>query len=147
VAFPNDFDKGVLYATLDRADLKQYRELFVSDAAAIAAARKGEALPSGTVLTLVQYRAQPDPQGDPIKDANGRFSKGEIVGYAVMEKRAGWGAEYPPDIRNGDWEYQSFTPAKAVNDQANLGACFACHKPLDKQDFVFSFERLKSPAP
>ncbi len=145
VAFPKDFERGVLYATVDRADIKQYRELFVSTPTAIEAAKKGEPLPSGTVLTLVQYRAQLDPQGNPVKDANGRFSKGEIAGYTVMEKRTGWGAEYPPEIRNGEWEYQAFTPAKAVNEKANLTACFTCHKPLDRQDFVFSFDRLKSP--
>ena len=22
--------------------------------------------------------------------------------------------------------------------------CFACHKPLDKQDFVFSFDKMKT---
>jgi hypothetical protein len=146
VAFPQNFDKGVLYTTLDRPDIKQYRELYVSTPEALAAARKGEPLPSGTVLTLVQYRAQLDPQGNPLKDAGGRFLKGEIAGYAVMEKRAGWGAEYPDAIRNGEWEYQAFTPAKAVNDKANLTACFQCHKPLDKQDFVFSIDKLKAAA-
>jgi len=143
VAFPSNYDKGVMYTTVDRADNKQYRELFVSPPAAVEAAKKGEPLPDGTVLTLVQYRAVLGPDGNPTKDADGRFSKGEIVGYTVMEKRAGWGAEYPPEIRNGEWEYQAFTPAKAVNDKANLTACFQCHKPLAKQDFVFSFDKLK----
>jgi Cytochrome P460 len=144
VAFPADFAKGVLYTTLDRADIKQYRELFVSPAAAVEAAKKGEPLPDGTVLTLVQYRAVLGSDGNPTKDASGRFQKGEIAGYAVMEKRAGWGAEYPPEIRNGEWEYQSFTPARAVNDKANLTTCFQCHKPLPSgQDFVFSYDKLK----
>jgi len=143
VAFPADFEKGVLYTTVDRADNKQFRELYVSPPAALEAARKGEPLPHGTVLTLVQYRAVLGPDGNPAKNAEGRFQKGEIVGYTVMEKRAGWGAEYPPEIRNGEWEYQAFTPARAVNDKANLTACFQCHKPLDKQDFVFSYDKLK----
>ena len=143
VAFPADYQKGVLYSVVDRPDNKQYRELYVSPASAIQAAKRGEPLPHGTVLTLVQYRAVLDAQGNPTKNAEGRFSKGELVGYTVMEKRAGWGAEYPPEIRNGEWEYQAFTPAKAVNDKANLTACFQCHKPLDKQDFVFSYDKLK----
>ena len=143
IAFPADFEKGVLYTTVDRADNKQYRELYVSPPAAVEAAKRGEPLPHGTVLTLVQSRAVLGPDGNPTKNAEGRFSKGEIVGYTVMEKRAGWGAEYPPEIRNGEWEYQAFTPARAVNDKANLTACFQCHKPLDKQDFVFSYDKLK----
>jgi hypothetical protein len=68
----------------------------------------------------------------------------EIAGIAVMEKRAGWGTEYGDDIRNGEWEYQAFKADKTVNDKANLKSCFTCHKPLDKQDFVFSFEKMKS---
>ena len=33
VAFPEDYAKGVLYTTVDRADNKQFRELFTSAAA------------------------------------------------------------------------------------------------------------------
>ena len=31
-----------------------------------------------------------------------------------------------------------------MNDKANLKGCFTCHKPLDKQDFVFSFDKMKT---
>ncbi len=146
VAFPENFAKGVMYTTVDRADNKQYRELFVTPAA-IEAAKKGEPLPSGTIITIVQYKAQLDAQGNPAKDANGRFVKGDLIGYGVMEKRTGWGAEYPPEVRNGEWEYQAFTAEKKVNEKANLTGCFQCHKPLPSgQDFVFSYEKMKTAA-
>jgi hypothetical protein len=74
VAFPENFDKGTLYATVDRYDNKQYRELYATPAA-VDAARKGQPIPSGTVLTLVQYKAQLDAAGEPVKDANGRFQR------------------------------------------------------------------------
>jgi hypothetical protein len=142
VKFPEGFDKGVLYTTVDRADNKQYRELYAPQAA-VDAAKKGQPLPDGTVLTLVQYRAKLDAQGNPEKDANGRFIKGDLLAYTVMEKRKGWGAEYPETIRNGEWEYQAFTAAKAVNANAKLTACFECHKPLPSaKDFVFSYDKL-----
>ena len=145
VAFPANYASGTLYTTVDRADNKQYRELYISPAAAIDAAKKGEPLPSGTVITLVQYRAQLDAQGNPTKDANGRFSKGDLLAYTVMEKRTGWGTEYPDNIRNGEWEYQAFKADRTPNTAANLQACFNCHKPLDaKQDFVFSYDKIKS---
>ena len=143
VAFPANFASGVLYATVDRPDNKQFRELYASQAA-IDATKKGQPLPDGTVLTMVQYAAKLGADGNPEKDANGRFIKTNIVGYTVMEKRKGWGAEYPDTMRNGEWEYQAFTPDKAVNAKANLTNCFNCHKPLDKADFVFSYDRLKS---
>ena len=142
VAYPENFDKGTLYAVVDRHDIKQYRELYATPAA-VEAVRKGQPVPSGTVLTLVQYKAQVDAAGNPTKDANGRFQKGDLVAYAVMEKRDGWGTEYKDDIRNGEWEYQAFGPDKKVNDKANLTACFQCHKPHAGLDFVISLASLK----
>jgi hypothetical protein len=142
VKFPENYDKGVLYTTVDRADNKQYRELF-STPEAIEAVRTGKPIPSGTVLTLVQYKAKLNAAGEPEKDANGRFIKGDLIGYTVMEKRTGWGGEYPDEVRNGEWEYQAFKADKTPNDKANLKACFTCHRPLDKQDFVFSFDKMK----
>jgi len=143
VAFPENYAQGVLYTTVDRPDNKQYRELYATPEA-IAAVKAGQPLPSGTVLTLVQHKAKVDGDGNPERDANGRFIKGELIGYTVMEKRAGWGSEYPEETRNGEWEYQAFKADKTVNDKANLKNCFTCHKPLDKQDFVFSFQALKN---
>jgi plastocyanin len=146
VAFPENYAAGVLYGTVDRYDNKQYRELYATPAA-VDAARSGQPIPSGTVLTMVQYKAQLDAQGNPLKDANGRFIKGDLVGYAVMEKRTGWGTEYPDHLRNGEWEYQSFLPDRKVNDKANLTACFGCHKPHEGQDFVISLASLKGTQP
>jgi hypothetical protein len=143
IGFPENYAKGVLYTTVDRPDNKQYRELYTSPEA-IAALKAGQPLPSGTVITMVNFKAKLNAAGEPEKDANGRFIKDELAGYAVMEKRAGWGAEYGDDVRNGDWEYQAFKADKSVNDKAVLKNCFTCHKPLDKQDFVFSYDKLKT---
>ena len=146
VAFPETYDKGTLYGLVDRHDNKQYRELWATPAA-VEAARKGEPVASGTVLTLVQYKAQLDAAGIPAKDAQGRFIKGDLVAYTVMEKRAGWGTEYADDLRNGEWEYQAFGPDKKVNEKANLKGCFECHKPHAGQDFVISLASLKGTTP
>ena len=146
VAFPADYAKGVVYMTLDRPENKQVREYYTSQAA-VDAAKKGAPLPNDTVITVVQYAAQLDPQGNPTKDADGRFSKtANILGYTVMEKRAGWGAEYPETMRNGEWEYQAFRADKTANPNANLSACFNCHKPLDKQDYVYLYDKMKTAA-
>ena len=142
VAFPEGFDKGVLYTTVDRADNKQYREIYTSQAA-VDAAKKGEQMPDGTVVTLVQYRAKLGADGNPEKDANGRFIKTDILAYTVMAKRKGWGTEYPDNIRNGEWEYQAFTPAKQPNPNAKLTACFECHKPLPSaSDYLFTYGKM-----
>ena len=67
ISFPNDYAKGVTYQTVDRADLKQVRQLYASSQAAIDAAKAGKPLPDGTVLTMVQYAAQVDDKGEPVK--------------------------------------------------------------------------------
>ena len=146
IAFPANYKDHVLYATIDRYDTKQYRELYGTPDA-VRAAREGKPIPSGSVLTLVQYKAQVDAQGNPVKDATGRFVKGEMVAFTVMEKRAGWGAEYPDDLRNGEWEYSAFTAEGKFNDKANFKGCFQCHKPHEKQDYVISLAKLAGTFP
>jgi plastocyanin len=145
IVFPEGFEKGVMYATLDRHDIKQFRELY-SSKEAVDAVRKGRPIPSGTVLTLIQYRAKVDEKGVPVKGPDGRFVKDGVLAYAVMEKRAGWGTEYPSELRNGEWEYQAFTADRKPNPKANLKACFECHKPHEKQDFVMSLASLSGTA-
>jgi plastocyanin len=132
-----------LYTTVDRYDIKQYRELYASTPAAVQAMKAGKPVPDGTVLTLIQYKAEVDAAGTPVKDAKGRFKKGDMIAVAVMEKRAGWGTEYPDELRNGEWEYAVFNPAGVLNEKANYKGCFQCHKPHEKQDFVISLAALR----
>jgi hypothetical protein len=48
----------------------------------------------------------------PVKDANGRFKKGDLVAYAVMEKRAGWGSDYRPTSATASGITRSSTPRR-----------------------------------
>ena len=148
IKFPSDYRKGVLYQTLDRPDNKQYRELY-TQAEVVDAVRKGQPIPHGAVITLVQWSVEQDDKGVPLKDSNGRFIKKQVIGHTVMEKRAGWGAEYPPEMRNGEWEYAAFTADGKPNEKANANVknCFACHLPHAKQDFVISLAKLNNTFP
>jgi plastocyanin len=143
ISFPASWKDHVLYTTVDRYDIKQYRELYASTPAAVQAMKDGKPLPDGTVLTLIQYKADVDAAGAPVKDAKGRFKKGDVIAVAVMEKRAGWGTEYPAELRNGDWEYAVFNAAGVLNEKANYKGCFECHKPHEKQDFVISLAAVR----
>lgn len=140
IAFPANYKDHVLYATVDRHDTKQYRELYGTPEA-VKAARERRPIPSGSVLTLVQYKAQVDAAGVPLKDANGRFVRGDMIAFTVMEKRTGWGTEYPPELRNGEWEYAAFSADGKLNEKANYKGCFQCHKPHERQDFVMSLAK------
>jgi Cytochrome P460 len=146
VVFPESFAQGVMYASQDLANPKEFREFYITPGA-LAAARAGEPLPSGTVVTLVRYKVELDAQGNPVKGADGHFVKtGALVAYRVMEKRTGWGSEYPADKRNGEWEYQAFLPDGKVDAGAHLDACFACHKNGDSTNFMFTADKLKAAA-
>ncbi len=146
LAFPEGWDKGTLYATVDRYDTKQYRE-FYGPPEAVKAVREGKPVPYGTVLTLAAYAAQVDAAGVPVKDANGRFIKDKLVAVNSMQKGTGFGADIPAEIRNGDWIYQSFTPDGKVNDKANLTACFQCHLPFAKDDYLTNMAKLAGKFP
>lgn len=123
VTFPDAFADGVHYATVTRGNIRE--ELFTTRAA-IDAVRGGRPIPSGTVITLVDYR------------------DGTLFRYVVMEKRAGWGVEYPSEMRNGEWEFQAFNADKTVNIKEDVSRCFSCHKAQSGNDFVFTRDRMKA---
>jgi hypothetical protein len=145
VGFPENYAKGVKWLVVDKTETKQVHELYATPEA-IEAARKDQPMPNGTVFTVVQYLAQLDAQGNPVKGADGRLVKGEIRGFNAMEKRTGWGSEYPDALRNGEWEYRAFTADKKPNENVKLTVCFECHKPLASQDFVHAYDKLKEAA-
>ena len=149
IKFPSDYLKGVLYQTVDRHDVKQYRELY-TQAEVVEAVRKGKPIPSGAVITLVQWSVEQDADGTPRKGPDGRFIKKDVIGHTVMEKRSGWGADYPADWpRNGEWEYAVFTADGRPNPKGNANnkACFTCHLPHAKQDYVISLAKLSNTFP
>lgn len=142
VGFPSRYKSHVLYATIDRPDNKTVRDLYTSPEAARLAAL-GQPLPEGTVITMEVYKARVDEKGEPVKDASGRMVRTpDLVGVFVMEKRRGWGAEYPEALRNGEWEYARFTADGQRQPNFDAKPCFQCHKPMSGQDFVFSLPKL-----
>jgi plastocyanin len=146
VVLPADWAKGTLYATVDRPDNKQHREFYASPEV-VAAARAGKPIPDGAVMTMAAYMAQVDGNGVPVKDADGQFVKGNLVGLFAMQKGKGWGEDIPAAIRNGDWVYQTYTPDGKVNDKANLTACYQCHLPFAKDDYLTNLAKLQGKFP
>ena len=123
VVFPDSYKGGVHYATVERGGIRE--EIFVNREA-IDAAKTVQPLPSGTVITMEDYR------------------DGRLFRYIVMEKRKEWGERYAQDIRNGDWEYQSFQVDRTVNRSENVARCMSCHKAQSGSDYVFTLDRMRS---
>jgi hypothetical protein len=89
VKFPENYADGIHYTTVTRGNTRE--EIFTTQAAI-----GTQPMPSGTVITMEDYR------------------DGKLFRYIVMEKRTGWGAEYPPDLRNGERERKPSAGASPV---------------------------------
>lgn len=138
VVFPANYKSGLLYNVVDREDRTEVHQQYTSREA-LDAAKAGRPLPRGTVITSANYKALLDLQGDPVRDARGDFLAGELVRIVVMEKRAGWGAEYPDNLRNGEWEFAAFTPDGVRDTQMDTKVCMECHKAHDHLDYVKTY--------
>ncbi|MBI5718475.1 MAG: cytochrome P460 family protein [Burkholderiales bacterium] len=146
VAFPEGYRSSFqMYQTVNRADINQVRYLY-ANAVAWQAAREGKPLPAGSVLLLEQWAAKLDADKKPVVGAGGFYVPDRLVNYAVMSSGAGWGAGFPEMLRNGDWNYAVFAPDMKIRAGANQADCLACHKPLDKANYVFSNEPLMTAA-
>lgn len=59
-----------------------------------------------------------------------------------MQTGPGWGDEHPAEIRNDDWNYATFSPAKTHNPTMVEKPCLECHKALPEAQYVFSYDEL-----
>lgn len=142
--FPAAFPKGFsVYQTV--AENGQVAKRY-ANAAALGAARDGQALPVGAVIVVATHAAQLDAAQRPLLGSDGQPVAGQILSYAAMEARAGWGAEIPELLRNGDWGYALFTAERVRRDGANQAPCLACHKPISADSHVFTLQALKASA-
>ncbi|SNT57632.1 Cytochrome P460 [Bacillus sp. OK838] len=123
VKFPENYDEGELFTTVTRGST--YEEVYTSREA-IEAVQDGQPMPSGTVITLKIFKDE------------------ELYRYFVMEKRDGWGAQYPTDMRNGEWEYNAFTADGGGAYQEDIGRCFSCHANQERDEFVNKYDDMKS---
>jgi len=140
VALPEDYANTMTqYFSGERQNGEQYAVGFANDAALGSAESGG--LADGSVLVMEVYKAKTDAAGEVVRDDAGALMPGDLAAIAVMEKREGWGADYPEDLRNGDWDYALYTPAGELkgNDATD---CLACHKSQEANDFVFTLDRL-----
>ena len=147
IGFPSEYASWERYAVVSRFDSKQYRELYTQPDV-VAAVRSGKPIPRNTVIAMAIHAAEIDAAGNLVRNPDGSLRKGKLSGVTVMEKREGFGAEYPPALRNGEWEYASFLPDGKRNPQvSDTKSCFQCHKPHEGQDFVISLASLAGKFP
>lgn len=87
--------------------------------------------PYGAVIVGIEY-----------ENVNGQ--RGDVARYIVMQKRRGGGAQYPSDIRNGEWEFATYTPEKKLITDDPVERCLSCHNRAEDTDYVFGFDKIKN---
>jgi cytochrome c553 len=144
--FPADFKTGFThYTTINFAKRKQVRKYYANKAA-VKAAENGKPLPEGSVLFVEVFKAKLDADKKPVKGADGFYVAEKLAAYTAMERRAGWGQDFPGILRNGDWHYAVFKADKSLKPNVNQATCLACHKPLADDSYVFSLKPLQAAA-
>ena len=136
VAFP-DYRKLFVFGTVNNESARTIRIMYLTYDA-IRLRQRGKPLPYGTILVAEDRAARLDASGVPLKDGEGRFVPTDrVVSVWVQEKRQGWGAEYPPAQRAGEWEFASFLPDGSRQADAKIAECRTCHKKQATQDYTF----------
>jgi cytochrome c553 len=142
VAFPEGYKESFTrYHTINFPATRQVR-YYYANRAAIQAARGGKPLPDGSVLFAEVYAAKLDAGKLPVTGPDGFYVADKLVFYTAMASGAGWGAEIPDMLRNGNWHYAVFTLDKKQRPGVNQAECLACHKPLDAASYVFTLKEL-----
>jgi len=120
VTFPK-LDDQVHYATVKRGNVTEH---ISTTREAIEAIQKGQPVPNGTHFVLADFRDE------------------KIYRYFVMQKNAGWGADFDERRRTGDWQFQWFWPDRRVNLAENTSRCMSCHSGQKDREYLFTGGRL-----
>jgi cytochrome c553 len=139
-SFPKDEAGFVRYHSVDQAAQKRVVQFYANETA-VKAAKEGKPLPEGSVLLSKIYSAKLDADKKPVT-SYGKMEPDQLVGYSVMARGAGWGKDIPEMLRNGDWNYATFTPAKEPRPDFNQALCLGCHKPHDDTSYLFTLKQL-----
>ena len=118
----------------------QVMSMYANDIAREGARADGK-LPYGSVLIGEVYAAKKDADGAVIESQLGRRVPAELKAIVVMERREGWDAQYPEELKVGDWEFEVFSP-DGKNLAKDTTACRECHHPLTDTEFTFSYQHL-----
>ncbi|MEO8103697.1 MAG: cytochrome P460 family protein [Betaproteobacteria bacterium] len=146
VTFPENYKATFThYHTINFPATKQVR-YYYANSAALQAAKDGKPLPNGAVLFAEVHSVKLDADKKPVTGSDGFFVADQLLFYTAMARDAGWGKDIPDMLRNEDWNYAVFTPAKQHRPGVNQAECLACHKPLDKVSYTFTLDQIAAAA-
>jgi cytochrome c553 len=144
VAFPEGYRASfVRYHTINFPATKQVRHYY-ADKALVQAAKEGRPVPDGSVILTEVYTVKLDAAKNPVTGKDGFFETEKLVAYTAMATGKDWGKDFPEMLRNGDWNYAVFGPDRQLRAGVNQAECLACHKPLDKESYLFTLKQLSA---
>lgn len=123
VTLPDSLDRLVHYTTVRRGEVTEH---MLTTPEAIEAVRRGEPMPDGTHVILVDYR------------------DGEVHRYFVMQKGPDWGADYAEDSRTENWQFQWFWGDRSINLEEDTQRCRTCHSSRADRGFLYTWRDLKA---
>jgi hypothetical protein len=137
LAFPSDYKSWPTFLSgVQKPDA--VRDLFVNPVGA--KTQHGQLFPNGTILVMEIYHAKTDAAGNFEKGADGLLVKTDPAKVFVMQKEAGWGANAPANLKNGDWIFSAFKP-NGDPLETDYTQCRSCHLPLgDAKDYVHRYD-------
>ncbi|WP_316861997.1 cytochrome P460 family protein [uncultured Cohaesibacter sp.] len=109
------------FSTVRRGEITEH---MMTTREAIGAVKRGEPMPDGTHVVLVDYRS------------------GEIYRYFVMQKGGDWGQDYAEADRTGDWQFQWFWGNGQINMDENTQRCRSCHASQADNRYMFTYDDL-----
>ncbi|NJO38270.1 MAG: cytochrome P460 family protein [Rhizobiales bacterium] len=136
--YRTSFDNYLISDRLGQED--QVISLF-ANATARDGARTDGKLPYGSVIVGEIYGAKTDADGAIVESQLGRRVPAELKAIVMMERRQGWDAQYPDELKVGDWEFEVFSPT-GDNLAKDTTACRECHHPLTNTEFTFSHAHI-----
>jgi hypothetical protein len=118
VTFPENIDEVVHYSTVVRGE----EERMLTSREAMEAAKQGLPMPDGSHV-VIEFRQD-----------------GEVTRYFIMEKGAGWGADYGE--RTGDWQFQAFNADRTPDIANDSARCQSCHQARADSQYQFMYDDL-----
>ena len=145
IALPANLSGFTHYFTFNHKGRKQLRKVYANQVA-LDAARAGKELPDGSAIVIEVFKVKMGPNKKPVVGADGFYVSTGLVAYTAMERRAGWGKDFPGMIRNGNWHYGVFKSDRSPRPNVNQAVCLACHLPHAKNSYVFTMKALTDAA-
>jgi hypothetical protein len=140
VGFPEGYDKTFTnYAEMNRAGSAAVAKMYANDVA-VASYKKGQAAAPGSVIVMEVYKPRKDDAGNVVVGSDGVNETAALAAIAVMERRDNWPTAYSASDRVDTWGFAIYNPDGTP--KANDLDCVMCHTPLEKQDYLFSHQRL-----